>query len=584
MRILIVDDHDRNRYVLRALLAGHGWTVDEARHGAEALSRGRASPPDLVVSDLLMPVMDGYTLLRHWKADDRLRTIPFVVYTATYTEPNDERLALDLGADAFILKPAEPDQFMERITEILAREARGGHPAPREPQAAETALLRDYSEVVVRKLEQKLLQLEQVNLALQEDIVRRQEAEANAARLLTEKEEARAALQMVLEDQRRAEAALRQNEERLRLALSSANEGLFDLDVQTGEAWVSPEYAEMLGYSPEDFHETNALWRERLHPDDRGPVYRVYEEYIAGQRDEYRVEFRQRTKSGAWKWILSVGKVVARAADGAPLRMLGAHTDITDRKRLEEERWAIEAQLRQQQKLEAIGTLAGGMAHEINNPINGIMNYAQLIADRLAPDSPLIGYTNEILRETERVATIVRNLLTFSRNDKQAQSPARMADILENTMSLVRTVLRHDQITLRVDVAADLPVLRCRSQQIQQVLMNLITNARDALNERYPGHDPDKTLELSASLLEKEGRPVIRVTVDDHGTGVTPEIRERMFEPFFTTKPRDKGTGLGLAISHGIVTEHRGEIIVESEPGAYTRVHVDLPLVGAEAT
>ncbi len=253
-------------------------------------------------------------------------------------------------------------------------------------------------------------------------------------------------------------------------------------------------------------------------------------------------------------------------------------TDITERKRLERERAVIEAKLRQQQKLESIGTLAGGVAHEINNPVNGIMNYAQLIQDRLPVESPLKEFTGEILHETHRVAGIVRNLLTFSRDEKQSHSPARICDIVESTLSLIRTVIRHDQIELVVDVPEDLPEVKCRSQQLQQVLMNLVTNARDALNQRYSGENPDKVIRLSARLSERERRRWLRVTVEDHGTGITPEVRERMFDPFFTTKPRDRGTGLGLAISHGIVKEHHGELTVETEPGKLTRMHVDLPV------
>ncbi len=578
MRVLVVDDNQSNLYLLHALLAGHGCAVEEARHGAEALAKARQSPPQLVISDLLMPVMDGYTLLRHWKADDRLKSIPFIVYTATYTEPKDERLALDLGADAFIIKPAEPEQFMARIQEILAKPTPGGRPLARVPQGAETALLQEYGEVVVRKLEKKALQLEEANRALQQDVARRQAAEDRANRLLAETEQARASLLAVLDDQRKAEVALRENEERLRLALSAANQGLYDLNVQTGEAIVSPEYARMLGYEPDEFRETNAAWCERLHPEDREPAYQAYQEYLAGERDTYRVEFRQRSKAGDWKWILSLGRLVARDADGKPLRMLGTHTDITERKRLEAERWAMEAQLRQQQKLESIGTLASGVAHEINNPINGIMNYAQLIQDRLPAGSALTEYTGEILHETQRIAVIVRNLLTFARNEKQSYSPARVVDMVERPLSLIRTVIRHDQITLTVNVPENLPELRCRSQQVQQVLMNLMTNARDALNLRYSGHDPDKVLNVSARVIEKEGRPWIRITVEDHGTGITPEVRERMFDPFFTTKPRDRGTGLGLAISYGIVKEHHGELTVETEPGRFTRVCLDLPV------
>ncbi len=148
---------------------------------------------------------------------------------------------------------------------------------------------------------------------------------------------------------KQAEQELRDNEERMRLAMESANQGFYDLNVQTGEAIVSPEYATMLGYDPEEFVETNAAWRERLHPDDTKKVYDVYTDYISGKFPEYRVEFRQHCKNGDWKWILSQGRLVAWDSDGQPLRMLGTHTDITDRMRVEEElqgyRWQLEKQI-----------------------------------------------------------------------------------------------------------------------------------------------------------------------------------------------------------------------------------------------
>jgi len=170
---LIVDDKLENLYLLRALLAGHGFEVSEAGNGAEALAVARLQPPDIVISDLLMPVMDGYTLLREWKADAVLAGIPFIVYTATYTEPKDEKLALDLGANAFIVKPAEPEPFMQCVREVLMQ-ARSGVLSPSIPATDEQATLKLYNEVLVEKLEKKSAQLEQrvAELAASEEQIR----------------------------------------------------------------------------------------------------------------------------------------------------------------------------------------------------------------------------------------------------------------------------------------------------------------------------------------------------------------------------------------------------------------------------
>ncbi|MCP4600332.1 MAG: PAS domain-containing protein [Proteobacteria bacterium] len=246
------------------------------------------------------------------------------------------------------------------------------------------------------------------------------------------------------------------------------------------------------------------------------------------------------------------------------------------RKRAEEVRVQLASQLRQQQKLEAIGTLAGGVAHEINNPIHGIMNYAQLISDKLAPKSPLRLFADGIGEETERVAKIVRNLLAFARQDKESHSPARINDIVDNTLSLINTIIRRDQITLDVDMPDNLPRIKCRSQQIQQVLMNLLTNARDALNERYTDYNPDKRMIVTVRPFEMESRKWIRTTVEDHGAGIPDDIRARLFDPFYSTKDRTKGTGLGLSISLGIVQDHHGKLSFECEQDKHTRFHLDL--------
>ena len=176
-RVLIVDDKEENRYLLQSILQGHGYEVVTAANGAEALMKARQNPPDLVISDLLMPVMDGYTLLRNWKADERLKLLPFVVYTATYTDVKDERLALDLGADDFILKPTEPEPFIARINQVMEKTKHSALSPVHRPMVEKETLVNEYSEVLIRKLEEKALQLTETNRALQEQIADRKRAE-----------------------------------------------------------------------------------------------------------------------------------------------------------------------------------------------------------------------------------------------------------------------------------------------------------------------------------------------------------------------------------------------------------------------
>ena len=199
-RILIVDDQEENRYLLKVILAAEDYVIDEAREGAEALEKGRQNPPDLVISDLLMPQMDGYTLLRHWKADERLKQVPFIVFTATYTDPDDARLAMSLGADAFILKPCEPEELLARLREVQANATATVPMPPRVPADNEAELLTLYNQALVRKLEERSQRLEEVNRALEEQL-REREAVASEGRRA-------AAVQMAILDALPAHIAL----------------------------------------------------------------------------------------------------------------------------------------------------------------------------------------------------------------------------------------------------------------------------------------------------------------------------------------------------------------------------------------
>jgi PAS domain S-box-containing protein len=251
-----------------------------------------------------------------------------------------------------------------------------------------------------------------------------------------------------------------------------------------------------------------------------------------------------------------------------------------ERKRVTAQIGKLEAQLRQQQKLESIGTLASGVAHEINNPIQGILSYAELIRIETAPDSNAYEYAGDIITESDRIATIVRNLLAFARRDREERGPVRVPEEIEAALSLIRAVLRKDRISLEVDVPTDLPAVRCGSQELQQVVMNLLTNARDALNLRYLDYHLDKLIRVTARERSEDGGGWVRITVEDRGTGIHPNHIDRIFDPFFTTKGNQGGTGLGLSVSHGIVTKNRGRLLVESTLGEGTRFHLDLRVDG----
>jgi len=376
-------------------------------------------------------------------------------------------------------------------------------------------------------------------------------------------------------EQRQFEESLRESARNLSEAQRIAKTGHWIWNPQNGDLYWSEELLRIFGEAP-DFAPSYDFYIASLHDDDRDPVIKAIEDALANI-EPYAVDVRIRTRGGEHKNLFIWGEVSFNDED-QPVLMRGTATDITDRKRAEADLRQLQLQLLQAQKLEAVGTLAGGVAHEINNPINGIMNYARLIEDELETGNPLREFAHEIGVETARVATIVKNLLAFSRHENAPPFPAKPADIINETVALIRTIIRRDQIDLKVHLPDGLPELNCRSQQIRQVVMNLLTNARDALNERYPGFDTDKQIQLTAREFERGGRPWLRITVEDHGRGIPEEIRDRIYDPFFTTKDRTEGTGLGLSISHGIVQDHQGELTVESGPDEGTRFHLDLPV------
>ena len=288
-----------------------------ARHGVEALEQARRQVPDLVVADLLMPIMDGYTLLREWKADAALQHVPFVVYTATYTEPEDERLAMRLGAAAFIVKPAEPDFIIQTLRDLPPAQPApvpATTPAPPVSAGQEAVDLREYNHALVRRLEAKMAQLEAANQALRREVAER-------TRLADERERL-AALQQ------EATAALRVSEERFRQLAENIEEVFWMTDPsKTTMIYVSPAYETIWGRSCQSLYESPRTWIDAIHPDDRPRVAEAAARQAADVREHpgaYDQVYRIVRPDGTTRWVRDRAFPVRDAWRGPPHRRHGA--------------------------------------------------------------------------------------------------------------------------------------------------------------------------------------------------------------------------------------------------------------------
>jgi PAS domain S-box-containing protein len=538
-RILIVDDKEENLYYLRTVLTGHGCTVESACHGAEALVKARQAPPDLVVSDLLMPVMDGYTLLRHWKSDERLRKIPFIVYTATYTEPEDERLALSLGADAFILKPAEPEDFLSRIREVQAKMEASVPTDPNHPVGDEKELLKLYSETLIRKLEKKTLELEEANSALKKDIAERQAVEA----------------------------ALRGSEARFRRLVDSNAQGVMFWNMQGGITVANDAFLRILGYTREDLEAGRITWEAVTPPEYADLDRRALAEIQAGGVcTPYEKDYL--CKDGSRVPVLVGAAIFEDNSEEGFCFVL----DLTERKKLEQ-------QFLRAQRMESIGTLAGGIAHDLNNVLSPILMSLEMLKMRF-PDPESESLLAILSTSAQRGADMVRQVLSFARGVEGRRMEVQIKHLVQNMEKVVRdTFLK--SIQLRTNIPQDLWTVMGDPTQLHQVLMNLCVNARDSMPNGGTLTISAENLNLDAHYaglnLEARPGPYVFIQVEDSGSGIPPGIVEKIFDPFFTTKEVGKGTGLGLSTSLAIVKSHGGFMRVYSEVGKGTKFQINLP-------
>jgi PAS domain S-box-containing protein len=389
-----------------------------------------------------------------------------------------------------------------------------------------------------------------------------------------------------LEETRAVERGLRESENQLNLVLEGSNDGFWDWSLVGGQVKISRRWAEILGYTQKEVQQVFSDGRGLIHPDDVTKVAEALALHLAGTVFQYAVEYRMLTRSGDWKWILARGKVVEWDESGRPLRMTGTTSDVSDRICAEEEKRHLENQLNHSQKMEAVGQLAGGVAHEFNNIMTAIIGYGHLLMMKTEEDNQLRHYVSQILTSAERASGLTRSLLTFSR--KQITNPyhVNVNETVEKIGKLLSRIIRED-IEFRTELCNESTIIMADDGQIEQVLMNLVTNARDAMPKGGVLTIRTGITELDDEFVHPFGYgsagEFVRISVVDTGTGIDDKTREKIFEPFFTTKEPGKGTGLGLAIVYGIIKQHKGYIEVSSRPGHGAEFTVYFPLVREEA-
>jgi PAS domain S-box-containing protein len=699
--ILIVDDVAANREFLVTLLESHGHRLLEAADGSEGLATVQAQHPDLVITDVLMPVMDGYELVRQLRLDPATSQIPVLFYTASYGEREARAMAQASGVHYVLMKPSQGAEVLTIVGRVLSGAPEPGTGVPPDASSLTTLFNREHLRLLTDTRSEAPGDLRIDNARLRAliniglDLGSRRDSDllntvCGAARdlfgasyvtlgildgnlrtvqrmvtcgadatqwislgdavpgilgtVITERRPMRgenpggdpAGLQLPLvhpavqaflaaplaspahvygwiclvrnegrpfseEDEhlvialagqvgriceleheilerKQAESALRDErealrttEERMRFALEAAGVGIWDLNFTTGVLQWSEILEAQYGLRPGTFGGSFDAFIEHVVADDRVSVLETYARARTSGAD-FWTQHRAIWPDGAVRWLSGAGRILLDE-QGRPLRGIGISLDVSERRSLEE-------QYQQAQKMEAVGRLAGGVAHDFNNLLTAILGYCELLLADFEPGDQRRADIAEIQKAGTSAAGLTRQLLAFSR--KQIIEPTQfdLNEVVADMRAMLGRLIGED-VKIVLALRPEATPVKADRGQVEQIVMNLAVNARDAMPDggRLTIETANVVLDedYAAMHLSVKPGPYVALTVTDTGTGMTPQVQTRLFEPFFTTKEPGKGTGLGLATVHGIVTQSGGCVNVYSEIGRGTSFKVYFP-------